>query len=204
MDIEPMSDGMIRQRRNLLLICCILGFTKYAEIKIEKLTLLGMQFSDLGNPQSLYTGIWVLFLYFSIRFYQYFMQEGLKKIRLGHHHSLEESIGSSIRKYAAKNHPGCTVNFSQVEQLKNNDWQYSITTPYNSDGMEGNSAKIKSVLFSKVNLWRCHYTALWKLTVNSNIITDYLLPVALAIAVVYFCFSGGEVSLINTLTNIKN
>ncbi len=67
-----MSDGFIRQRRNLLLSSIILFLISYAGITIENnLILFGNKFI-IQDPIVIYITIWVMIFYFLIRYISYY------------------------------------------------------------------------------------------------------------------------------------
>jgi hypothetical protein len=204
MNIKPMTEGIIRQRRNLLVFGCILGFTKFADVKIEKLSLLGMDFGELGNPQSLYTGIWVLFIYFAFRFYQYFMQEGLVKIKQSYYYSFEEIVKNTIQRHVKQNHPGCSAQINQASTLASNNWKYSIQLPPRDDAMVGQSVENIAQVFPQKSILLCKVSTVVKIVFNQSVITDYVLPPAFAFIIAIYCFSGGEYSLVNAIKSLIN
>jgi hypothetical protein len=199
-----MTDGIIRQRRNLLIFGCILGFTKFAGVKIEKLSLLGMDFGELGNPQSLYTGIWALFIYFVFRFYQYFMQEGLIRLQQAYYYSFETVVKNTIQRHVKQKYPGCHPQINQVSILESNNWKYSIQSPPVNDGMGGNTAKKIIEIFPKKDILICKVITIIKMFFNQSVITDYVLPVAFALLIFVYCFTGGEYSLVNAIQSLIN
>ncbi len=87
-----MSEGLVRQRRNLISVSCILIFLKFAGVEISKLTFLGMDFGKLGNPSALYLVIWVFYWYFLSRYYQYFSQEGRGRLSRYFYEEMERRV----------------------------------------------------------------------------------------------------------------
>lgn len=68
-----MDDGLIRQRRNLMIISMILLFVSFAGVSIShEISLLGMIF-HIDKPIMVYLTIWIMFIYFFIRFFQYYL-----------------------------------------------------------------------------------------------------------------------------------
>jgi len=68
---EEIKQGFIRQRRNLILISLILLFVEVAEVSFNKINLLGNELT-ISNPDVVTYSLWVAFIYWLIRYYQYF------------------------------------------------------------------------------------------------------------------------------------
>lgn len=72
------SEGLFRQRRNLLVISLLLIFLERSGATIEGISVAGtaMKFS---NPTAIYQGLWLLFFYFNVRYFQHYLDEGRAK-----------------------------------------------------------------------------------------------------------------------------
>lgn len=65
--------GFEKQRRNLLLMSSALVFFRYADVRIGKVNIAGLDVV-VGNPQAVFVAVMVLFLYCLVRYFQYFSQ----------------------------------------------------------------------------------------------------------------------------------
>lgn len=74
-----MGEGLLRQRRNLVIISGILIVFDFTSITIDKVNLLGIHFL-VGKPENLIIIAWVLWAYFLLRYYQYLRDEPDLKI----------------------------------------------------------------------------------------------------------------------------
>lgn len=71
---NDMSNGMLRQRRNFMGISIFVPFYLTSGLEVKKITILGNE-ALVKNPQVLTYSLAVIFLYFAIRYYQYFLEE---------------------------------------------------------------------------------------------------------------------------------
>lgn len=70
MDTDTQS-GFVRQRRNLMVMSLVVLFVEIADLKIDKLSIFGNE-ASLGNTQAVNTALWVLLIYWFVRYAQYF------------------------------------------------------------------------------------------------------------------------------------
>ena len=70
-----MTEGFLRQRRNLILSSLILFFVYYAEVEIEKLSFFGVELKDFGNPEAAVEGIWLIYGYFLSGIFSIFLMK---------------------------------------------------------------------------------------------------------------------------------
>lgn len=76
---KSMESGLLRQRRNLISISSILIVYDFADIKIEQVGWMGNSI-EVGNPAALSLIIWIVWLYFLLRYYQYWSSEKDAKV----------------------------------------------------------------------------------------------------------------------------
>lgn len=84
-----MSSGILRQRRNLMGISIFLPIFLFSGITLETISFFGNRVS-VNNPQIITISLIVLFVYFSLRYYQYFTVEN-------HVQSFRKEIGIEIK-----------------------------------------------------------------------------------------------------------
>lgn len=63
--------GFVRQRGSLIAASAILFFYESSGIRVDQITILGNTF-PVANPTWVAAAVWLLWLYFLIRYYQYF------------------------------------------------------------------------------------------------------------------------------------
>ena len=73
--MDDTQSGFIRQRRNLMVMSLVVLFAEIADLKIEKLSIFGSE-ATFGNPQTVKTALWILLIYWLVRYYQYFHDLG--------------------------------------------------------------------------------------------------------------------------------
>ena len=73
-----LSDGLLRQRRNLLITSLLLIFLQHGGASIETLNVVGTSLK-FSNPKAIYEGLWLLFFYFNLRYLQHYFDEGRAK-----------------------------------------------------------------------------------------------------------------------------
>ena len=81
------DEDMQKQRRNLILISVALIIFDFADVRIAKVGVLG---TDLivGNPKVLIVVAWITWLYFLLRYFQYWNSNNAQKIRRTYHDHL--------------------------------------------------------------------------------------------------------------------
>lgn len=83
---EGMSEGLLRQRRNLLLSSCLIFMITFLQVEVNQINFLGTQVA-IKNPEHVGLVLLVIHTYFFLRFIQYYIDEGdipspLQEIRL--------------------------------------------------------------------------------------------------------------------------
>lgn len=71
---RDISDGLLRQRRNLLLMSIIMPLFFISGATVEKINILGTVIT-VNRPEVIKYSIIVLFLYFFLRYWQYYKEE---------------------------------------------------------------------------------------------------------------------------------
>lgn len=88
----PMSADLLRQRRNLLVTSLALTAIDLAGATLKKdVSVLGTAL-EFANPERVVWGLWVLWVYFLVRYWQYFNEEP----DLGIHQGMEHWINRQI------------------------------------------------------------------------------------------------------------
>jgi len=66
-----MNEGLMRQRRNLMITSAVLWVLAYGDVSIDSVTAAGISVK-LVRPNAFLLALWAAFWYFLIRYYQYF------------------------------------------------------------------------------------------------------------------------------------
>ncbi len=200
-----MTGGLLRQRRNLFITSVVIIFLRFGGVQVKKITLLGTELS-FDKIEVLYVGIWIAFLYFLVRYYQYFKQEpdlGIMEEFWGKMNALSFR---SLREEATKQYPssenyGGEFQFSQLKKTAPFIRQGSVVVSRNESGeqeMEKYSIDIRKYS-SKLLVAGVH------VVVHRSMITDYFLPFLVALIALLYGFSGNwEGSFLNVLRALFN
>lgn len=198
--MSHMTDGLLRQRRNLFATSIVIIFLRFGGVQIEKVALLGTELS-FDNIEALYAGIWVAFLYFLIRYYQYFRQEPNLKIAKEFWAEMNIRSSARLRVEAIKQHPasenyGGEFQFSELKKISAFIRQGTIVgrqDEYGSHALVSYSTDIRKYV-PQLLLAGIHVVA------HTSMITDYLLPFLVALFALLYGFTGcWEGSLWNVL-----
>ncbi|EGR3265149.1 hypothetical protein DLI08_24755 [Vibrio parahaemolyticus] len=91
---REMSTGLLRQRRNLLAISAVMPMFFVSQATVEKINFLGTVIS-IGSPSSINYMIGIIFVYFLLRYWQYYREENhlrdSKRSAIEHMYAYEES-----------------------------------------------------------------------------------------------------------------
>ena len=188
--IDPMSEDLRRQRRNLILTCFVLCFMKYGGIQITKTSVLGAEV-QFNNASAIFFGIWLIWIYFVIRYYQYFMQEGLRKIYFSWLTIATEKIKPILKSIVKSEHPTVQETDQLFDYniliLKKHDWKYIIFN--GNEPLNGRFEDFEMM----ISLWKLRIgiiKSLGYMIFNKSVITDYLFPILFALFTVVYCNLG--------------
>ncbi|NVJ45532.1 MAG: hypothetical protein HWE07_00345 [Cytophagia bacterium] len=196
-----MSEGLVRQRRNLISVSCILIFFKFAGVEVSKLSFLGMDFGKLGNPSALYLVIWVLYWYFLFRYYQYFSQEGLDRLSRYFYQEMERRVMSRVRILANEVKKESNFHPNQLNTLENEGWKLRITFDGGDDGMGGRKTEVENIKFPTNELLKIRARSFITMSLHTSAVTDYILPFILAVGTLLYCSYGAPSSLYEATIN---
>ena len=195
--IKPMSSDLLRQRRNVIVLSSILWFLKYAKIEITKFSIFGIEFSSFKNPDSVYLALWIAWIYFAVRYYQSFVQEGLPNFKAVYAQILDDKSIDKISILVKEKFPQNMRKDVNYSTLKKWNWVYSGQVDTGSNGMGGYNTKNFEMNISKMKLFPEILYSCFYIFLNRTAFTDYLLPVIIATFVFIYCFHGWDGSMIN-------
>jgi hypothetical protein len=197
MDDET-NNGFIRQRRNLILICLILGFVEFAEVKFEKLNLLGNE-RTISNPRIVSISLWVAFFYWLLRYFQYFNAIHDKGIEKAYISKLDSALPKvTLKRYIkatdlSKIFPGIgaipqlSIDSHETKNRHPDFWNIRITLDATANDGKGAAGNTKTGLdvqpFSKAEMRIPKINAWTSIIFTSHLFTEYFLPFLLAIAI---------------------
>lgn len=196
---EAMSQGLLRQRRNIIITSLTLIFSKYSDLQISKFSILGIQFDSLGNPESVYTAMWLVWFYFLVRYSQYFIQEGLPSFAHIFRDRLDEACSLKIYRIVEKKYPNNIINEVNYTMLKQWGWIFSGQSKLGDDGMGG--LKVENFKLSiPQNVFYINFiTSFLYVSTLRSAFTDHIFPMLLALFALLYCsqnWSGGLVGVI--------
>ena len=187
-----MSSDLLRQRRNLLILSAILFFLKFAEIEIEKFSIVGIEFSSFKNPNSIFMALWIAWIYFAVRYYQYFSQEGFPCFKCVFREVLDGKSAKKIDKIVRKDYPTKITKNVTYTTLKGWGWEYSGQIEKKPDGIGGHQIENFKLPISRWHLFPEIINSFFYVALNRSAFTDYILPIILAIIALCYCFKGWD------------
>lgn len=183
-----MSEGLLRQRRNLIMTCILLWLMKYGGIHLHKMSIAGFDM-DIERPEVIVLALWIVFAYFLYRYYQYFASDGQSKLESEFAKSLDARCIPLIQSRILKAHPiPHNMPDCRYFALKRNGWKINGHEQV-LDG-EAYGTRPFELSISRWNLRHGIILAIVESTFRSSVVTDYLLPFALADFVLWYCGSA--------------
>lgn len=184
-----MNEGLLRQRRNLILVCTVLWLLRFGEVKLEKMSLAGFDVT-FNRPDALYLAIWIAFAYFLYRYYQYFVRFAQQEV-LDAFRSRMDNLALVWMARVQKVHPGweTKTGFPRMIDL------FKTTFVVRSEERIMEGGKEVGRREFEVRLNRPMVAARITLSIidavfRSTVGTDYLLPFLLALGVLLYCGSS--------------
>lgn len=176
-DSSSLAQHLQRQRRNLMASSLLLIFFKAAGVSFARVGFLGTELS-IARPNVLYTGLWLVWAYFLVRYVQFLIESG----DLG----IWKKVTGKITQYAKKKFKvdeprdpvGGVINL-KARYLGSLRWAL-VTETY-----EVERGDILSTDERAFGVWRWFAWAargFLVISISSTKITEYLLPLVLAIA----------------------
>lgn len=186
---EEMSNDLLRQRRNLLVISLLICFVDYAQVELGKLSIFGIEYSQFGRPHAVIYALWVGFFYFLIRYGQYFYQEGRQKLASSFVSTLDEKAASRIKELVLEEHPSDFREDCSFHVLQRWKWIYHGQEKVGTDEMGHDKINNFEMYISPLKLWREVVASIFSVTFAKSAVTDYLLPFVVALFTVVYAGS---------------
>ena len=183
-ELEPMSEDLRRQRRNLMAISFLIWFLKFCGIKIVKISVLGAQ-AEIGNPEGIIIAIWIIWFYFLIRYYQYYRHEGLKSLRqawiISHEGPYNKKLNDLVKeKYSEIDSQRLNLKYTNLEKDGLFKKKYFAR--------ESSAFQGKNIEFSinEWKLWNEKLKTVLDFIRNRTQFMDYLLPFIISLTVLIY------------------
>lgn len=187
-----MSSDLLRQRRNLMVLSAIFLFMKFAQIEIHKFSIVGIEFNSFKNPNTFFLALWIAWIYFSVRYYQYFVQEGFPYFKEIFYAILDEKSTQKINAIVEKQYPLNTRKNVSYTILKQWNWVYSGQFDSCKNGVYGIDIRNFEMPISKWQLFPEILSSISCIMLNRSAFTDYFLPIIIAIITFCYCCSGWD------------
>ena len=172
-----MDEGdILRQRRNLVAMSCLLIVFDLAKVEVAKVGVLG---TDLvvGDVRVLAISMWVVWAYFLLRYYQYwrFDRPHVSK-------ALFDVVESYSRRFAIENdldraNSSGAITLHRGGWLR--DWRVQLNQ-YQPGGGDLVMIEEERVPWATVAAWRLK--SWWRIAVHTPHFTEHALPLVLAAA----------------------
>lgn len=186
MDEETRSGGASfdKQRRSLMLVSVLLFFLYYAEVRINEFSLVGAKI-QVSRPEALRHVLWGVWVYFVLRYYQYWKALKSHAIRMQYNEHLRWVIKRRLRKRIDQHLEGKPKHHHHhyVTGFRREGWWTNLLV------VDTVAAKSEAVITQPVRIWSfwvLQARAYWRVAVHETTFTDYVLPLLLAgVAFVY-------------------
>jgi len=181
------TEGLLRQRRNLIITCCLLWLMKYGGVTFTKFSLAGFDVT-FSNPEALTLSLWIAFVYFLFRYYQYFSSEGVAALTRVLSNAFEVKCSPHIRSLVKSeypdNHDGVGYSYQHLKA-----WQWVYRGQKLAQDPIGQLV-IAGEIELPISKWKLRNgiaSALLDTTFRNSVVTDYLLPFVFAVGVIWYC-----------------
>lgn len=176
------TDGFIRQRRNLMIISLFLLIYDFAEIQIAKVSLLGTELV-VGRPEILEWTAWAIWGYLLLRYTQYLIADEASPVFSGFNEARRKILqGTAQRHFSEQYTSGTRVQ----PHFGGRRWSLLgwRATLYHA-GRDGGHTRAENVVGSwevpLANAALIAAKALYRVTFYSTAVTDVVFPFALAV-----------------------
>lgn len=173
-----MSEGLLRQRRNLIIVCILLWLLKYGEINFTKVSFIGFDLT-ISNPDALILTLWIAFIYFLWRYFQYFFGDGLSRFISAFKSTQNKNCNKKIRELVVKKYPKLKgLNFEEnYSSYEENNWKNQYV---------GKNEPHVNIEINPRELKKCKCYSYFYFFIINNAFSDYILPFVLALYVFIF------------------
>lgn len=208
--MDDLSQGFIRQRRNLLAITIVMALIETVDLNFTQINILGNK-SEIGRPELVGYWLWLFFIYFVWRYFSYFLQ-----IDRGFLSAFRNKQTNSVRDFAYKklcNDIKVKERLITLEKALNRDKRYKVQIQSNSivsisydkeigsykvalspsfvykdkkGGFVYNSLDESIIFVSNTNLYFYNVKSFISIFCFTHRFNEYYLPIMLATALVIY------------------
>jgi len=173
-----LSDGTLRQRRNLLLVTMLLIFMQHGQVEFgSDVKILGAS-ASIGNPDFLLHFLFIVQTYFLWRFYQYFNADSAySELRNQYRYTLTDRLDSSTLQQIFKHLPegkstlSGSYSYTKLESLDSSYFQVEVEVPNTDFQNEKFSVRVP-----KSPIERQRISVLIGFLFRGRILSDFFLP----------------------------
>lgn len=194
---QSMSQDLIRQRRNLLIVSMVLIFAKFSNLEISKFSIIGIELNSFGHPETVYVVLWIVWIYILVRYYQYFTQEGFPNFKNIYLQILNCISKEKIKRLIKVKYPKSMEINADYHQLKSRNWKYFGQEDVSKSGIQGTEIRNFEMTISNKKFIKELIVSFFHVSINRSAFTDYILPLFIAIFAMFYCFKGWQGSLAN-------
>lgn len=170
-----MNADLLRQRRNLIAISAVLLIFDFANVTVEKVSVLGTELL-VGNVKVLMFSAWILWGYFLLRYYQYWNAEQDRHIRDSFNKCLDKYARSYTKAAAIQDSVGQVFDNYKISRT-GFSWNYVL--------QKYSEGEMKDGLTMTLPMWRL---ATWSaksvvfVCFQTPRATDHILPFVMALS----------------------
>lgn len=182
---KEIQDGFIRQRRNLIAISLVLWFVETATLTFSELNILGNKF-PISNPAAVNHALWIAGAYWLLRYLQYLHHaDGLLHIAQVWADQMQSPTWELAleRVRQAYPEPKFFVSLDKVMSHSLRQWviRLVIDPRTSTGGFEPDKKKLHEETLSFRDLFIPRVRAAWYLVFRARPITEYILPILIAL-----------------------
>ena len=186
---DDLSPGLLRQRRNLMVVSLIIIFMEISGAQLGNVSLLGISIT-FDKPESISWFLMIFLVYFFYRYTLYFVQEGHSFYSLFCHHA-KQKTWSKIQSIQDEKIPDAKlktglVSFCDLDKVS--FLRRRISSRSHFDPTTGNSETIKEIDFNIGLLWKELLSAVLIVLFKERFVTDYYMPLLIALVAVCLKF----------------
>lgn len=185
---NTMTEDLRRQRRNLLIVSLLLCFVKYGGITINRISILGVEVY-FSNISAIFLALWLIWFYFAFRYYQYFMQEGVAKINKSFIGTMNIKCKRRLEIIVSAKHPNYYKSNQQFDYnvlcMRKPNW-YTIFI-HGHERLPNSDNNEFRMYIKFWSLWKELLSSILHMTINQSVISDFLLPLILALFTIVYC-----------------
>lgn len=182
-EAHDLSNGLLRQRRNLMLSSSVLLFLGLADAELNSIQILGFS-ASFGRPEAVVYGLVAVALYFLYRYWLYLIQEPGRGLRNEFYRRLNLSAKAKVIALRDLQYPD-GANLEILEKLgarKSGKLSWTIMVVSGADGGGGNTSGDLEIFLKDV--WQEAVKSVFMACIARSYFTDYVFPFLMATAAV--------------------